>query len=142
MVSAADNLLARLEGVRQSGPGRWMARCPAHEDRSPSLSVRELEDGRVLVHCFSGCAAADVVAAVGLSLADLFADRLDHRVAPTRDRRHIHAAREALKASGDDALLVALAGENIVAGIPLSDEDRVLVADAAARLRKARKVAA
>ena len=54
--------------------GRWngrsgMARCPAHEDRTPSLSVSETRDGRVLVHCFAGCsqaAAIDALKAAGL----------------------------------------------------------------------------
>jgi DNA primase len=48
-------LLDRLEGVRACGPGRWVARCPAHEDRSPSLSIRKKDDGTTLLHCFSGC---------------------------------------------------------------------------------------
>lgn len=68
----AELLLSRLEGVRPCGQGKWTARCPAHEDRTPSLSVRETSDGRVLVHCFAGCGAAAVVAAVGLDLKDLF----------------------------------------------------------------------
>ena len=41
----AAKLLDRLPGVRKTGPGRWIAPCPAHEDRRPSLSIRELEDG-------------------------------------------------------------------------------------------------
>ncbi|HEU4968383.1 MAG TPA: hypothetical protein VFT73_05505, partial [Sphingomonas sp.] len=45
--------------------GRWtanggMCRCPAHDDRTPSLSLAPGENGRVLVHCFGGCAPADV----------------------------------------------------------------------------------
>ena len=44
---SADVLLSILEGVKRTGPGRWMARCPAHGDKSPSLSIRELDDGRV-----------------------------------------------------------------------------------------------
>jgi len=68
---SATTLLDRLHGVRSTGPGRWIARCPAHEDRSPSLSVRET-DGRTLIHCFGGCSAGDVLAAVGLRMTDLF----------------------------------------------------------------------
>ncbi|MFZ3322738.1 MAG: DNA primase [Usitatibacter sp.] len=49
-----------------TGRDRWLACCPAHEDRHPSLSIREVDDGRVLVHCFAGCAVDDVLAAVGL----------------------------------------------------------------------------
>lgn len=74
-MSAAEMLLPRLEGVRRPRAGCWTARCPAHDDRGPSLSVRELDDGRVLLHCFAGCAINDVVAAVGLSLVDLFPSR-------------------------------------------------------------------
>ena len=70
----ADVLLARLDKVKQTGDKKWMACCSAHDDRTPSLAVQELDDGRVLVKCFAGCGAADVMAAVGLSLSDLFAD--------------------------------------------------------------------
>jgi hypothetical protein len=70
--------LSRLERVRRSGSG-WVARCPAHEDRSPSLSVREGGEGRVLVYCHAGCPTEDVVAAIGLTMRDLFADHLRGR---------------------------------------------------------------
>ena len=64
---------ANLVCARSVGRGRWMARCPAHDDRSPSLSIREGRDGRVLAHCFGGCALDAVIAALGLSCRDLFA---------------------------------------------------------------------
>lgn len=70
-----DTLLPRLDRVRERGPGRWTARCPAHDDRTPSLSIRETEDSRVLIHCWTGCEAAAIVAAIGLELADLFPPR-------------------------------------------------------------------
>jgi len=72
---SADALLTRLERVRGKGPSKWVARCPAHKDRGPSLSVRELDTGVVLVHCFAGCSVDDVVAAVGLRVDDLFPPR-------------------------------------------------------------------
>jgi putative DNA primase/helicase len=71
-MTAAAPLLERLQAVRKTGSATWSARCPAHEDRSPSLSITNAQ-GRVLVHCHAGCAAEDVVAALGLRLADLFA---------------------------------------------------------------------
>ncbi len=70
--SPIDRLLERLERVKATGPGRWSACCPAHDDKSPSLAIRELGDERVLLHCFTGCSTADVLAAVGLEFADLF----------------------------------------------------------------------
>ena len=66
-----ERLLVVLKGVRQTGPGRYMARCPAHDDHSPSLSLRETDDGRILIHCYAGCGAAAVMESVGLTLRDL-----------------------------------------------------------------------
>ena len=70
-MSAAGKILERLEGVKRTGDGRWTARCPAHDDRSPSLSIKEIDD-RVLMHCFGGCETSAVLAAVGLNMSDLF----------------------------------------------------------------------
>lgn len=64
---------ADLLQARPSGVGRWQARCPAHEDRSPSLNIREGQDGRVLLHCFAGCAHTAILGKLGLARSDLFA---------------------------------------------------------------------
>jgi len=55
---------------KQNGNG-WSARCPAHEDRRPSLSIDEGDDGRALVRCHAGCTAEAIVAALGLRMEDL-----------------------------------------------------------------------
>src|ERR1041384_1084259 len=79
-MSGVTELLARLTKVKATGDGVWQARCPAHEDRLPSLRIRLLEDTRVLIHCFAGCGAVAVMQAVGLGLHDLMPDRLpEHR---------------------------------------------------------------
>jgi hypothetical protein len=83
-LSATSKVLDRLEGVKQTGAGRWMARCPAHEDRSPSLSVRETENGRTLLHCFGSCPNGDVLSAMGLRMSDLFEKPLGHHFPPVR----------------------------------------------------------
>ena len=68
-----DELLGRLDRVKRNGSG-WVARCPAHEDRNPSLSVGEGGGGRILLNCQAGCEPAAVVGALGLTLADLFTE--------------------------------------------------------------------
>ncbi|MBQ8125660.1 MAG: hypothetical protein IJ173_12705 [Kiritimatiellae bacterium] len=65
-----EDILARLEGVQESGGG-WIARCPAHGDDNPSLSIARGEDGRTLMHCHAGCSCEAVVEALGLKMADL-----------------------------------------------------------------------
>ena len=76
-------LLSALERrgcrYRRSGSG-WQAQCPAHEDRTPSLSVREGSDGRALVHCFAGCETQEILRALGLEFRDLFAAGATARV--------------------------------------------------------------
>ena len=138
---SAATLLDRLDGVRGNGPGRWMAKCPSHADRSPSLSVREVED-RTLLHCFAGCEVHDVLAAVGLTLTDLFNKPLDHHKAPARDRRHTHAAREALKLLAHESLVVLVAAENMARGIEIGDDGRARLTDAVCRIQAAREAAA
>ena len=72
MTSPTERVIALLEEVSQTGTDRWMALCPAHQDGTASLSIREGDDGRVLLHCFVGCGASEVVDALGLNMYDLF----------------------------------------------------------------------
>jgi AAA domain len=65
-------ILSRLDPVRPI-KGGWQARCPAHDDKIPSLSVSERE-GKILLKCFAGCEPAAIVAALNLRMADLFVD--------------------------------------------------------------------
>jgi hypothetical protein len=128
-------LLDRLHGVRQTRPGRWLAKCPAHEDRSPSLSVRELDDGTILVKDFGGCGASDVVAAVGLELKDLFTER-----PPGHQRKLSRAwldARDVLACLSAEGQIVAIAASDIAEGRPISGADADRVLTAAGRIRNA-----
>ena len=83
-----EKVLAALEaaGCRpcpcRGRPGQWTARCPAHDDRNPSLTVGTGDDGRVLICCHRDCSVEDVLAALGLEVADLFPG--DSRPAPPR----------------------------------------------------------
>lgn len=72
MTAPIDVVLARLDKVKANGAGKWKACCPAHDDRDPSLSIREAEDGKVLLHCWAGCETDSIAAAIGLTIRDLF----------------------------------------------------------------------
>jgi hypothetical protein len=74
-------VLAQLDGVQRTGSG-WMARCPAHNDRCASLAVAQGHDDRVLLCCHAGCTVSMIVAALGITLRDLFPAR------PAWRRRH------------------------------------------------------
>ena len=63
-----QDALSRLQGVKKLAGGKYQARCPvpAHQDKRASLSLTE-KDGKLLLHCFAGCAFEDVLAALGIS---------------------------------------------------------------------------
>lgn len=122
-----DSLLAKLDKVKPRGRNNWQACCPAHADKGPSLSVRELDDGRVLVHCFAGCSIHEILQAVGMEMGDLFPPRDVGNA--RRERRPFHAT-DALRAVGFEALVVCAAAASMASGEPLSavDRDRLILA--------------
>jgi hypothetical protein len=136
MTSPIDAVLSRLERPRERAKGQWSARCPAHEDRSPSLSVKEADDSRVLLHCYGGCTAAQIVGALGLDLADLFPPRepAPGAGAPPVRRRRLLTAGQALELLDAEALLVASSAATMAAGHALNDADRDRLLTASARV--------
>jgi DNA primase len=141
--SSVDVILGRLDGVRRSGRG-WVAKCPAHADRSPSLSIAEGDEGRTLVKCFAGCHVTDVLAALGLDLQDLFPERVRDLSPLGRAQR-----REALRVSDVTAASAVLALESLVVliaandtaqGKALDDVDRTRLAQAADTIQAVRLV--
>jgi len=69
-----DQLLARLEKTRRTGDGKWLACCPAHNDKHPSLAIKLTDDEKILIHCFAGCDIEAIISSLDLTLADLMPD--------------------------------------------------------------------
>ena len=133
-----ENLLDHLEKVRQTGAGRWIARCPAHDDKGPSLSIRELEDGRVLLHCFAGCEVEAILDAVGMTFGDLFPPRpLGNCTHP--ERRPFPAA-DVLRCLAHESLVVASCVASML-GDAFTPADRERLVLAVARIQAALDVA-
>lgn len=106
---SASELISRLKKVRRTGNGTWNACCPAHADKSPSLSVRETEDGRVLVHCFGGCDVESVLDAVGLTFDDLFPETHENRKSESRP----FPASDVLRLIAKESLIVAATAKTL-----------------------------
>lgn len=128
-------LLPRLEAARETGPGRWLARCPAHDDRHPSLTLRELDDGTLLLRCWAGCDTGQVVASVSLELADLFPRRSGDRGPLRPGERWVPA--DVLRAIAHEANIAAIAAADLARGETLSAEDRERLRTASIRLHAA-----
>jgi len=140
-VSGVDVLLARLEHIQKSGKG-WRTACPSCGGRSRKLSVSESDDGRVLLHCFGGCDAAAVVGAAGLTLGDLFPERLTADTPDDRKRRQ-RLAREAqwgaaLEMLALESTIVLMAAKQLQQGLQLSDEDALRFFQATKRIDQCR----
>jgi hypothetical protein len=84
--------IAKTLNGRRCGKG-WIAKCVAHNDRSPSLSLRDAEDGRILVHCFGGCEQARVVQALRERGLWPQPERRPERVTTAAERKALARAR-------------------------------------------------
>lgn len=132
MTAAA--LIERLERVHQAAPDRWRAVCPAHESkhRTQSLAIREMPDGTVLLKCFAGCGALNVIKKVGLKPADLFAPTWR---APNEPRRagkpnYWQGMKEAVKTLKAECQFMAIIAADIADGraVPTHEAERCLSA--------------
>jgi hypothetical protein len=137
--------------ARRTGEGRWQAKCPAHPDCNPSLSIAEGRDGRTLIHCWAGCAVDAVLAVLGLSMRDLFvgcppSPAKARQLAAERARRNAEAqARRQESRSASDRVrklsaVVDALGDRLARlpdDAPLGDSIARLFHMAIARLREA-----
>jgi hypothetical protein len=107
-----EEILLRFGGVKRTGRDTWCALCPSHEDKRPSLDIRRAADGRTLLVCRAGCSAAEIVASVGITLADLFPD--GGRFAKPAIRSF--PATHVLRTLGLESLVILAAGKAMLAG--------------------------
>lgn len=126
-------ILERLDKVRRAGKG-YASRCPAHADRTASLSLSENAAGGALVHCFAGCSPAEVLAAVNLQLGDLFPERLK----PVTPQERAEAARYSREAKWAAALgVVSFESCVLLAGLEKQRSGEGLTDEEHQRLQKA-----
>ena len=128
-----NDFLGYFEKSYRSGKDEYQCLCPAHNDRTASLSIKNLSDGRILINCFAGCAANDIMEAVGLTFDDIVPKRLGD-FKPVSKPFNPYAV---LKAISNETLLVALAGLELSNGKTLPQEDKDRLLTAVNRLREA-----
>ncbi len=75
MSRALQGIVAALDalGAWPDEPGKGNARCPAHDDRNPSLGIIVNDRGDVVLNCLAGCEPDAVLVSLGMGFADLFA---------------------------------------------------------------------
>ena len=90
-----EQFVSSLHNVKKRGANQWLCSCPAHADDDPSLAVTTTTNGKILLKCFAGCSALEVVDAMGLKLEDLFPDAYEEN--PMAFAKREMAAREKKK---------------------------------------------
>ena len=129
-----ENILSRLEKVKGRN-GAYTACCPAHSDKSPSLAIRELDDGRILLKCFADCSVQDILGAIGMDMNDLFPNV--NKDLPQVKRKYY--ASDLLRVIEFEAWVVSVAAHTMSTGKKLSEIDRDRMKVATARIMEAVK---
>lgn len=119
----ASDFAELCDGVRSIGEGRYAARCPAHDDSSPSLSIKD-GDTALLIHCYAGCEVADICAAVGIKIQELF------------DDNDFQPSRYPPKDKQLDEMVVWIFEQHRSQGTTLSEKDETTYVDSKLRLAR------
>jgi len=134
--SPVENFLSCLESVKATGPGKYLARCSSHADKNESLSVKETENGTVLIHCWAGCSALEIVQSIGLNLSDLFPRQTSHHhEKQPYYSRQLPDYRALLKHIRPDLNVVILAAGDVARG-DFNQTDMVSLANTTNRIRR------
>lgn len=132
-----DAIISRLDRVRQTGSASWIACCPAHADKSPSMTIREVED-RVLIHCFAGCPVEAILRALGMTFADLYPEPLPTTFRPLRKP---FPAADVLEAISDELGVLSVVAADLRRGKELTPDVASRLAVAQSRISEARRLA-
>lgn len=130
-----DTLLPLLDKVKQTGNSKWVACCPAHDDKTPSMAIKETESGMILIRCFAGCGFNEIVASVGLLPEDLFPEKPSHhKRAPERQP---FSPNQVLKCVFSDLQKIAIASRAIANKQEITEDDYQAFSEAIERVEDA-----
>jgi hypothetical protein len=129
-----NTLLNTLVKVKQTNHSTWIACCPAHDDKNPSLAIRQVDDGRILIHCFAGCSAAEILDALGLSFDDLYPTT--NPAIAHKPLRKIFDAHTTLQLLQFESSLVLECARTLNRGDQLTNKDFARLFQAAERIQR------
>jgi hypothetical protein len=131
-------LLSRLQKVKRSGPDSYMACCPAHDDKTPSLAIKDTGEGKILINCLASCATEDVLGALGMDWEDVMPPKL---ATPSKPQAQKVYPSDALRAMQSEARVVMMAAFDMAKGKQLNDEDVARLKLAMQRINTAMELA-
>lgn len=123
-----ETFLSRLHKVKKRGHGQWMACCPAHDDRTPSMTIKD-DNGKILMKCWGqGCSVFDICAAIGMEVHELFppSDHVDYERKPYRS---YFPADQVLEALSTETLIVHMISKDMLTNsIDQETRERLILA--------------
>jgi len=131
---SVDALLSRLNKVRNHGKGKHMAQCPCHADKTASLAINDMGDGRILINCFAGCDTYSILQSVGLDWQDVMPESAAGEHKPVKQ---IIYASEALKLIQHEARIVLVCAYDLKKNKPLTDDELARLETSMQRINKA-----
>jgi hypothetical protein len=117
-----EALLSRLSEIKNTGRDKWLALCPSHDDRSPSLSIKQVNDC-ILIRCFAGCCYLDVLTAIGLDASALFPNRLTNPYETQKPAPRFNKS-ELFDLAVTEAGILAIGYNDLLTNGSVSDADR------------------
>ena len=142
-MTALERMLGSLQKVKGRN-GSWTACCPAHNDKGPSLAIRETPDGRILLHCFAGCETSNIVASLGMDMTDLFPPDEKRREYPVEGKPRLKPAfyaSDLMRIIAFEALVVQIVAFDMSQGKKISESDRERMKVACERIEEAMRYA-
>ena len=116
-----ENLLSRFEGVKSTGRDRWTCKCSAHDDKSPSMHIKLMDDGKVLINCKAGCDTYSILQAVGLDWDAIMPESPTHQ--RQKPQKRVIYATEALELIRFESQIIMACAYQLNKNKPLDDID-------------------
>lgn len=135
-----DDFLARLKKVRKTGPNNWIACCPAHDDKSPSMTVGVGDNGGIVIYCFALCSAQDIVFSLGLELHELMPEKPEGREF-VRGRSKPFPAGDILECIAEEVMIAWVISRDMELSKPIKQDDFDRLTVANRRIQSALEVA-
>jgi hypothetical protein len=136
LIMSVDKLLNNLTKVQRKANSAWMACCPAHDDRSPSLSIKDIGDGKLVLKCFAGCETIDVLGAIGLDWEDVMPPKQPvERIQTVKSQKPTIYATDALRVVKTEAQIITMAAMDITKGRKINEPEMARIKLAMERIK-------
>lgn len=133
---SVEKILNKLTKVKRTSNSSWLACCPSHDDRSPSLSIKDTGEGKLMLNCFAGCETIDVLGALGLDWEDVMPPKQPlEKIETVKPQKHTLYATDALRVLKIESQIIVMAAFDIQKGRPIKEAEMARITLAMERIK-------